>query len=109
MIAETAELAVVLKLKDQLTGGLTAAESKLGMLESTASRTATGGLSRLQTVANGVGGALGHAKSQLSGLVGGLGGRTDVEALLVPRVVEFLLFRGQFLDEFVHGLLLELK
>jgi hypothetical protein len=73
MIAETAELAVVLKLKDQLTGGLTAAESKLGMLESTASRTATGGLSRLQTVANGVGGALGHAKSQLAGLVGGLG------------------------------------
>ena len=73
MIAETAELAVVLKLKDQLTGGLTDAESKLGMLESTAGRTAVGGLSKLQTVANGVGGALGHAKSQLAGLVGGLG------------------------------------
>ena len=73
MIAETAELAVVLKLKDQLTGGLTAAESKLGMLETTAGRTATGSLTRLQTVTNGVSTALGHAKSQLSGLIGGFG------------------------------------
>ena len=71
MIAETAELAVVLKLKDQLTGGLTAAESKLGMLESTASRTATGGLSRLHTVANGVGGALAMPSRSSPGLSAG--------------------------------------
>ena len=73
MIAETAELAVVLKLKDQLTGGLTAAESKLGMLESTAGRTAVGGLSKLQTVAKGVGGALGHAEKQIGGLISKFG------------------------------------
>jgi len=94
MIAETAELAVVLKLKDQLTGGLTAAESKLGMLESTASRTATGGLSRLQTVANGVSGALGHAKSQLGGLItnlglfGGAAGLAGIGALVTGSVTK---------------------
>ena len=73
MLAETAELAVVLKLKDELTGGLTAAQGKLSTLEATAGRTATGSLTRLQTVTNGVGTALGHAKSQLSGLIGGFG------------------------------------
>src|ERR1700690_834502 len=73
MISETAILAVELKLQDQLTGGVAAAESKPGMLETTAGRTASGSLTRLQPGTNGVGTALGHAKSQLSGLIGGFG------------------------------------
>jgi len=73
MLAETAELAVILKLKDQLSGGLTAAQAKLGGLEASASAASVGGMTRLQKATAGVSTALGHAKSQLSGLVGGLG------------------------------------
>ena len=73
MLAETAELAVVLKLKDQLTGPLSAAQGKLAGLEASASAASAGGMTRLQKAATGVGTALGHAKSQLSGLVGGFG------------------------------------
>ena len=69
MLAQTAELAVVLKLKDELTGGLTAAQSKLTGLEASATAASVGGMSRLQKAAGGVGTALSHASSQIGGLV----------------------------------------
>jgi hypothetical protein len=69
MLAETAQLAVVLTLKDQLTGGLTAAQAKLTGLEATASTAAAGGMTRLQKAAGGVGTAMSHAGSQIGGLV----------------------------------------
>jgi hypothetical protein len=79
MIGETAQLITELLLKDQLSGGVSSADSKLGGLSTTAGR-ATGstsllsrGLSGVEGAAKKVGGALEHAGSQISGLISNMG------------------------------------
>ncbi len=76
-LAETAVLAVQLKLEDQLSGGVARAESEVAGLNTTvkASSGHLTNLARAATVAQGgvvkFGGALGHAKSQLVSLATG--------------------------------------
>jgi hypothetical protein len=82
MLADTAQLAVVLTLKDQLTGGLTAAQAKLGGLEASATAVSAGGLTRLQKAGAGVGTALSHAGSQIGGLIKNIGMLAGVSGIL---------------------------
>lgn len=80
-IAETAELQVLLSLKDQLSGGLTTANARLKELEAGAAsaggRSGGGlgllgtGMAKVSTGAEKLGGALNHAKGAIGGLVTG--------------------------------------
>jgi hypothetical protein len=79
MIGETATLITELLLKDQLSGGVATAESKLGGLNTTVGKTgaatsiASSGLSKVESAAKKVGGAMSHAASQVSGLISNIG------------------------------------
>jgi hypothetical protein len=76
-IAQTAELAVLLRLQNGLSGPAAEAEASLSSLNAATSRTGAGAatastaLSRVGTVATGMGNALNHAKGFLSNLITG--------------------------------------
>lgn len=76
-IAQTAELAVLLKMTNMLSGPAAQAEASLSGLNAATMRTGAGAatastaLSRVGTVATGMGNALNHAKGFLSNLITG--------------------------------------
>lgn len=76
-VAETAELAVVLKLRDEMSGSLSRASGELDKLDrkvasaGTSTSGLTGAFRNVEGAAKDVGGALAHAKSQIGGLLTG--------------------------------------
>lgn len=76
-LSETAQLAVLLTLKDQLSSGLAKAEGQLAGFNSAAGKTGSattvvsGGMGKIEKAATGVSGALTHFKGAIGGLVSG--------------------------------------